>query len=94
MKLDNIYWRDDKTFGEYLNFNMPFGCDMVVICVNTKSGHKAVNISLPHQATRDILKRLLKDHNGDSITIIPYKNSDKFTIDVGDILGETGATNF
>lgn len=93
MKLNDIDWCDDKTFGEYLDFNMPFECDMVVICINKKYGHEPKYICLPHQIYKVKLKDLIIEHNAESITIIPYKNYDKFTIAIGDIFGGMNAEN-
>lgn len=67
-------------FGDTLDYPMPDDCDAVVICVDTYQ-HMPEVVCLPHQVYRAKLALILENNPGArSITIIPYRNSDKVEV--------------
>ena len=74
-----VKWVNDLHFGEYLDMNLPRGCDMVIICVDTTE-HQPRLMRLPHQCYRETLKKLISENGAESITVIPYKNREKILV--------------
>ena len=72
-------------FGDRLDYPIPPGCDAVIICVDTYQ-HIPEVVCLPHQVYREKLALILKNNPGArSITIIPYRNSDKVEVKIEEI---------
>jgi hypothetical protein len=65
--------------GEWVNFTMPVGCDMILVCADTVQ-HKPVRVLLPHQLTVADARRLLDEHGAESLHVMPYRNVDKIKI--------------
>lgn len=53
------------TFGRYYEFDMPPGCNVVIVCENNGFGLKPLRVCLPHQ----VYVKDVKDIKG--LTIIP-----------------------
>lgn len=62
-------------FGLSLDFPIPDGCDVVVLC---KDAHQIapLHVCLPHQIYKADLKRLAKEHGTKLFYIIPYRSTD------------------
>lgn len=69
----------ESHFGQYLSLRLPAGCDMIVVYANPH-GHKPVWMGLPHQLYLREARRLIAEHGGDHLTIVPYRNVDKFDV--------------
>ncbi|MEI3850072.1 MULTISPECIES: hypothetical protein [unclassified Ensifer] len=70
----------DSDFGRYIAPVMPFGCDMIVVFANP-AGHLPVWLGLPHQLYIKTARDLLEKHGSTHLTIVPYRNMDKFDIE-------------
>jgi hypothetical protein len=66
-------------FGDRLHFNMPAGCDVILVCADTVQ-HTPALILLPHQLTLEKARELMNKHGTDSLTVMPYRNADKIKI--------------
>lgn len=71
--------------GDNVEVPMPPCTDMIVLCVDTNSGHKPRSVLLPHQLYREELKKILKEPGVNSVTVIPYKNEEKIEITLKDL---------
>lgn len=68
-------------FGLMLEYPLPEGCDMVVVCVDL-SQHTPVRLLLTHQVYRERMRELLETYpNARSITLLPCRSQDKVTIE-------------
>lgn len=69
----------DSHFGPYIAPSLPQGCDMIVVFAN-KFAHTPVWMGMPHQFYLREARRLIAEHGGDHLTIVPYRNADKIDI--------------
>lgn len=80
----------DSSFGQFVAPDLPQGRDMIVVAIN-QNGLKPVWLGLPHQLYLSDIEKLLTEHGGDHLTVIPYRNADKFNIP-NTVLATTGGT--
>lgn len=69
----------DSHFGPLIAPALPQGCDMIVVFAN-KYGHSPVWLGMPHQLYLRECRRLIAEHGGDHLTIVPYCNSHKIDV--------------
>lgn len=83
IKPDGVKWRRSK-FGMYVEYNLPFRCGVVIVCVMGGSHYQLhpVAVRLPHQVYYKDCKAWLKEHNATEIVLIPASHNDY--VELGD----------
>lgn len=63
-------------FGDMLDFDMPPGTDVVIVCINDGMGLQPVRVLLPHQVYTRTIRDLLREYPATrTITVIPVTAS-------------------
>ena len=74
-------------FGLMLDYDVPEGCDMVVLCVDLHQ-HVPLTVLLPHQVYRERLQELVAKYpEARSFTIIPCRSGEKLTVPLAKVCG-------
>lgn len=77
----------DSPFGEFADFELPAGCNAIVVSVNGGeiNGAMPVRILLPHQLYRDEARELLEEHGATEIIVSPLMQDSSYQIAGADI---------
>lgn len=78
----------NSDFGQYILITMPTGCDCIVAFAD-KPQHTPVWLGLPHQMYVRTFAELLNQHQAESLTIVPYRNSSKVNLTKEDVAAAT-----
>lgn len=77
-------------FGLMLEYPVPEGCDLVIVCLDRSIGHVPVRFLLPHQVYREDLQHLLAGNPGATgVTLIPCRSGEKITVPP-EVIGRLG----
>ena len=79
-----------SSFGESIDFNLPHGANLILVCLNYYSGDAPRTILLPHQLYRETMKAWLSekaDLRGSirSIAVYPIRSNERIEIPLKDI---------
>lgn len=75
-------------FGDRIEVPMPSDCSTILVCADTIGGHKPLKILLPHQLYVETVRKIVAEHGVKTVTIMPYRNIDKYQIAVSDLPDE------
>jgi hypothetical protein len=75
-----VKWQPSK-FGDYLDFEFPNGCNAIIVGVH-KHQFVPVSVLLPHQAYRERLADILREHDATEVYILAYRSEDVMSFDL------------
>ena len=74
-----VVWKECG-FGDMLQFDMPEGCNVVILCESSGTGMKPKRVLLPHQVYRETIAE-----HGNDVVLVPARCEDYIHVELPDV---------